>query len=311
MLSLNITLEKNNGQDRLNVPYTAHVDCPELIHYSRFEIPIRASYTGMKKTYGVEVAGFRLTTELVGALTAIVARLIEGISRAGRVPDYVFIARDAGIVYPVYTLGDEVFTPTPYGPVFQHVELAVIRQQLSDYLHEVKILGAHGRADKFHVRGVDPQTLQLIRPCFYLKKRVPNENEFWAPVFKSAQKLYTQAASEKREVPLDNGREVLALQSIVAEALEKDGRLNNRFDLRPDRLFRDEWEALKNSSLEEMNETLTVSTIPLKLYRTVEGQVIALEERAKEDRYSLFLGSDIADVKSRALRDFTRRGVGV
>ena len=310
MLTLNITLVQNNGQDRLNVPYEAHVECPELIHYPHFQIPIRASYTGMKKTYGVEIAGFRMTTELVGAVTAIVARLIEGITRAGRVPDYVFIARDAGSVYPVYTLGDEVFAPTPYGPLFQHVELAVVRQQLSDYLHETKILGAQGRTDKFHVRGVNPQTLQLIRPSFYLKKRVPNENEFWAPVFKSENTLYTWAASAKQEVPLANGKEVLALQAVVADALEKDGRLNNRFDLRPDRLFRDEWEALKTSALEDMNETITVNTVPLKLYRA-EEIVVALEERPKEDRYSLFLGADVADMKSRALRDFIRRGVGV
>ncbi len=96
--------------------------------------------------------------------------------------------------------------------------------------------------ETLHVRGVDKNTLGLVRPIYYLKKRVPGEAEFWAPVFKSedSRTIYTYAASAKREAPIDSGHEIMALHAMVAEALRKDGRLDNPYDLRSDRVFPDE-----------------------------------------------------------------------
>ncbi len=103
------------------------------------------------------------------------------------------------LVYPVYTVGDEVYATTPGGPVFRHVELAKVREFLSDCLHTMEEIGSVDRAETLHVRGIDKNTLGLIRPSFYLKKRVPSEAEFWAPVFKSedGRSIYTYAARAK------------------------------------------------------------------------------------------------------------------
>ncbi len=314
MLDITTTLEQNNGADRLSIPFIAHVECNQLVNRGpHFQIPVRASYTGMKKTYSVEVSGFRLTTEHVNNVPTLIERLMEGVTRLGRIPHYVFIARDAGVVYPVYTIDDEVLAPTPYGPLFQHIELAVVRKRLGDYLHDIKVLGAKGRTDKFHVRGVDRHTLQLVRPIFYLKKRdVTKEDDFWAPVFRSKEggHIYAYAASDRREAVIDSGKEVLVLHNLVANVLKDDGRLTNKFDLRPDRLFAEMWEQLKATLIDNGDE-LTVSGVSIPIYTAADGVTIGLEARLDEERYSLFLGGDIDGVREQAAADFARRGIGV
>lgn len=315
MLNITTTLEQNRGADRLNIPYYAHVECNQIINRGpNFQIPIRASYTGMKKLYAVEVSGFRLTTEHVNNIPTLIERLVEGVTRLGRIPHYVFIARDAGIVYPVYTIDDEVLAPTPYGPLFQHVELAVVRERLTDYLHEIKVLGAKGRTDKFHVRGVDRHTLQLVRPIFYLKKRdVSGETDFWAPVYKSKEgnHIYTYAANNRREALIDNGKEVFVLQNLVANVLKDDGRLTDSHELRPDRLFADLWDRIKDNVIAKDGDPLVVNGVEIPMYRTEEGVSVGMELRPNEERYSMFFGDNRDDVAERATRDFARRGIGV
>ena len=73
-------------------------------------------------------------------------------------------------------------------------------------------MGNDGLSDKLHVRGVNMHTLGLRRPVMYLKKRVPGEVDFWAPVFESGdgERIYTYAASARREVTIGEGQEVLA-----------------------------------------------------------------------------------------------------
>lgn len=171
MLDINVELERNKGQDRLVTPYFAHVRYPKCINFGpEFAIPIQAAYSGLKKVLNVDVCGFRLSAEQSSTIPEKIEQLLNGLTRSARLPHYVFIARDAGIVYPVYTFEDEVLAPTPNGPLFQHVELAVVRERLSDYLHDIKVLGTDGRTDKLHVRGISRHTLQLKRPALLSKK---------------------------------------------------------------------------------------------------------------------------------------------
>ncbi len=311
-LRIETTLERNTNSDRLTVPYFAHITCPDVINREpEFEVPVRAAYIGMKKTLSVEIAGFRMMTAQLSAIPSNIGRLMKGVVRGGRLPHYVFIARDAGTIYPVYTIDDVVVAPTPNGPLFEHVELAKVRERLSDYLHNIRVLGRNGRNDKLHVRGVHRRTLQLIRPKFYLKKRVPGEIDFWAPVFASidSPRIYAYAASDRREANLNDGREALVLRDHVAKLLQRENRLGNTYDLRLDRLFPDTWHALE-AHLNQADD-LNVNGFTLPTYTTDKGICIALEQRPDEDRYSLYIGADRDDVLEQATRDFLRRGIGL
>ncbi len=312
-LRIETTLERNTGSDRLTIPYYTHIHCPDVVNRDpHFEVPVRAAYIGMKKTFSIEIAGFRLMTEQLSAIPAKVTKLMGGVVRGGRLPHYVFIARDAGTVYPVYTIDDVVVAPTPNGPLFEHVELAKVRERLTDYLHSIRVLGKNGRNDKLHVRGVHRRTLQLIRPKFYLKKRVPGETDFWAPVFASidSPRIYAYAARDRREANFNEGREVLVLRDLVAKLLQRENRLTNTYDLRPDRLFPDTWHALE-AHLQRCDHDLVVNGFPLPTYTTEKGNYIALEQRSDEERFSLFMGSDRDEVTEQATRDFLRRGIGL
>ncbi len=313
MLPMTITLERNTGPKSLKVPYIAHIDCPGLINRGpQFDVPVRAAYDGMKKTLSVEIAGFRMMTDQLNQVPTIIDKLINSLIRSNQLPHYVFIARDAGTIYPVYAIGDEVVAPTPDGPIFQDAELAKVRERLSDYLHDTKVLGAHGRTDKFHVRGVHRFSLLLIRPKFYLKKRIAGEADFWTPVFASVDspRIYAYVANARRDTTIDNGREVLVLRDLVAEELIESGRLSDTFDLRPDRMFENTWLNLK-ATLTKCDHDLQINGVPIQLYQDQNGIHIGLEIRPDEERYSLFLGNDADAVEQQALRDFMRRGIGL
>lgn len=312
-LRIETTLERNTGSDRLTIPYLAHIHCPDVVNRDpHFIVPIRAAYIGMKKTFSIEIAGFRMMTERLAALPTNAEKLLNGIVRVGRMPHYVFIARDAGTVYPVYTIDDVVVAPTPNGPLFEHLELAKVRERLTDYLHSIRVLGKNGRNDKLHVRGVHRRTLQLIRPKFYLKKRVPGETDFWAPVFASidSPRIYAYAASDRREANINAGQEVLMLRELIAKLLQREKRLNNTYDLRPDRLFPDMWHDLK-SHLKRCDRDLNINGFSLPTYKDEDGIYIALEQRPDEERFSLFMGTDLDEVTEQATRDFLRRGIGL
>ena len=92
-----------------------------------------------------------------------VEQLCRSLLNMSRFPSYVFIARRAGHVYPAYTVEEEVvITTTGGGPVFRHVELARVHHYLTEYLHQIKILGKDGRSDKRRVaqRGRRARPLQ-------------------------------------------------------------------------------------------------------------------------------------------------------
>lgn len=312
----NFSGEHESAPYLMSVSLEGHVIPPDT-HY---HIPIYRDQmvrdldgTAGRLPYSIEVCGFRLEAQTPDALLRPTAELLDGLINMARLPTYIFAAGRSMLIYPVYTIEDEVFATTPGGPVFRHVELAKVRSYLSDYLHTMEELGTVGHAETLHVRGVDSTTLGLIRPIFYLKKRVTGENEFWAPVFRSpdGRTVYTYAASAKREVAVRNGLEVLDLQAVVAQALIADRRLEEPYDLRPDRLFPDQWHQLRSLmtpqpyTVSQIGENMAVS---LPTYRYGKCYAAA-EHRTGEDRYNLFLGVDPLDLRQRIAQDFLRRGL--
>lgn len=311
-MTMNITVQRNKGANRLEIPYIAEVEVPHL-HSARrtFSIPVYASYIGMKKTLAVEICGFRMQTQRFEEVSVLVERLINALINSARLPTYVFIARLAQIVYPVYTVGDEVYAVTPRGgPILRHVELAKVREYLTDYLHDSSLLGAEGQRDKLHVRGVNGQTLELHRPIFYLKKRITGQTDFWAPVFSSSdgRRIYTYAASAKRETPVNDGREILTLRDLVAHLLIQDKRLKGFYDLRPDRLFPETWHALE-AQLEPVGDTIHVMGMALPVYQTRDETWVSAELRPDEERYNLYLGATRDELMWHICQNLERRGV--
>lgn len=301
---MNITLKPTDGGA---TPFVAEVESADWLHARLpLRIPIYVS-DGAPAVYDLELCGFRLEAPAPEALLGPAAQLLDALTNVSRLPDYVFIARRSRGIYPVYTVGSEVLATTPGGPVFRHVELAKVREYLSDYLHLAGILGAPGRSEKLHVRGVDPETLALKRPIFYLKKRTPGEDAFWAPVFLSDDetRIWTYAANHLREVYVDDGKEVLLLREIVAQALITDGRLRHDHDLQADRLFPETWERLSRHLLRETAD-LDVDGRTLPLYRAAH-LMLALEHRPDEERYSLYLGSDRRQLTERVRNNLARR----
>jgi hypothetical protein len=257
------------------------------------------------------VFGFRVEGRTPEEVEGLVEKLVPGLINMARLPTYVFIARRSHQMYPVYTVGDEVFVTTPGGPLFRHVELSKIRDYLTEYLHIMGELGAPGKSEKLHVRGVHRLSLQLVRPLFYLKKRGENghEHEVWAPVFPSmtSEAIYTYAASGRREVELDNGYEVFALRQQVALALIADKRLKDEADLRADRLLPEYFEQVKKN-LTPLNSKLVQNGLEMPIYKA-RSKVVAVEHRPDEDRYSFYVGTDLEDLRQRAARDMVRRGL--
>lgn len=305
------TLEQNSGENSESIPYfvaleivTETVDAGTVFH-----IPVTVELSSKGKQYSVNICGYTRKSNQIDAMPNIAGQLVNQLISIARLPSYVFIARRAREIYPVYTKGHEVFATTPGGPAFEHVELAKVREYLTDYLHDIGTLGGNGLSDKLHVRGVNMHTLGLRRPVMYLKKRVPGQVDFWAPVFESGdgERIYTYAASARREVPIGQGQEVLALQELVAGKLKENGRLSNIYDLRPGRLFPDYWERLKATLTPQ--DGITVNGIDIPLYNN--GALWVGEEmREEEDRISLYLGSDATDIHTRASADLDRRHVG-
>ncbi|GAB4431534.1 MAG: hypothetical protein Kow0031_12660 [Anaerolineae bacterium] len=309
---MKIYLEQNSGSDSSSTPYFANIEIStvSIDVNTRFKVPISESVNGKTK-YKANVCGFAVEGDDPEIVVGFMEKLLPRLVNMARLPTYVFIARRSHKMYPVYTYGDEVFATTPGGPLLKHVELAKVREYLSDYMHTIGTLGTPGKSEKLHVRGVHRETLQLVRPLFYLKKRAASddENEFWAPVFPSMTKsaIYTYAASGRREAEADNGYEVFLLRQQVAEALIADKRLKDQADLRVDRLLPEYYARLKEN-LTPLGSKLAASGMELPLFKA-KSKVVAVEHRAGEDRYSFYVGRDVATVQGRAAKDLLRRGL--
>lgn len=279
----------------------------------QFTIPINERKNGVTK-YTAQMCGFQVESDRKKDMPRLVHYLLSNLINVGRLPDYVFIANRAKRIYPVYTIGSNVAVTTPNGPVFRHVELAKVREYLTDYLHTTKILGEGGKSDKLHVRGINRHNLGLRAPLFYLKKYTENEERFWAPVFENGDGtgIYVSAADSRRDVPKENGEEVLRLSKLVSELLLTQNRIKNRFDLRADRLKQAYWETVK-STLTPTDSNISAGGQTLDVYQS-GSDFVAVEYRGKasgesSDRYGLYLGSSLDDLKSRVTTDFRRRGL--
>lgn len=310
-VAVKVSLERNLSTDFSAevYPYTVRVEiCTATIDVGHvYQIPAFVRYRGLEKSFGVDVCGFRVVAKRPHDLTNEVEALLRKLISTARLPTYVFVARLTHKVFPVYTVHDEVVAFTSGGVVFRHVELAKVREYLTDYLHDVGILGEKGR-DKLHVRGVSQTTLGLRRPVFYLKKRVPGQTDFWAPVFQSGdgRTIYAYAASRRQEVARQGGEEVLTLWEQVARALIADRRLKQVHDLRPDRLMPGFWEQLR--SRVTAVGAVEANGVAASLYR--RGDLwIGVETRADEERFGLFMGTSAQDVAARMEQDFTRRNI--
>ncbi len=297
-----------------NQPYTVHFDMSfdVLPPNNQFEVPI---YRGERKKFQGNIAGFRAEADTVEEVAKLMHWLLVNVINMARTPTYVFVARTSKRVYPVYTLGDEVFVTTPGGPTFRHVELAKAREYLGNYLNEIGEIGEAG-VETLHVRGVHRTTLALVRPIFYLKKRIAGQTDFWAPVFpsRSGESIYTYAASERREQPVTTGMEVLNLTYIVASGLMANQRLSERFHLRPDRLLPTWWQRLEAHS-ERLPQVIRVDqnvdpNLPneLALYQ-IPYLTFALDPRRHENRPSLYLGESVEEIRSHIAQDYLRKGL--
>jgi hypothetical protein len=306
---MKIFFEPNRGPNNNTIPYTMIVEigASELDWERTFRIPVLLSHGII---YLVEACGLQVKASTLKELGPMAQSLMLTLEYMSRLPTYVFITRRSRKVLPVYTLGDKVIANTQQGVSFQHIELAKVREYVTDYLQQIGDLGPFERGDKLHVRGVDKERLSLIRPAFYLKKRamLGRENEFWAPVFYSQdddQTIFAYAASTKHQAKINQGQEVFELRDKVAQALIKNDRLQVNYNLRADRLMPEHWQQVK-SILTALPRKLTYEGIKLPLYAG-DDFLVALEYRSAEDRYSLFLGENDEDLHNRVAQDLIRR----
>jgi hypothetical protein len=311
---MRVLLEKNCGDNSAVVPYIAHVEIatttPDL--NATFHVPVFLQHVKDKSVYHAEVCGFQVKAHTSAEIAPGIEELVPSLINAARLPTYIFVARHSRHLYPVYTVGDEVFATTPGGPVFRHVELAKVREYLTDYLGQIGELWRPGNKDRLHVRGVHKETLALVRPVFYLKKRAQNaqDNEFWAPVFPSDDetRIYTYAASAKREEVINCGHELLSLRTQVAQALIADKRLQEELELRADRVMQPYWQRLA-AILTPLSCQLVYKDIKLKVYQNWEDWVAVEYRPNDENRVSLYFGRDADDLRDRTSQDFARRGL--
>lgn len=306
---MKISFEPNRGPNNGTIPYfmIVEIGASELDWERTFRIPVLLSH-GI--AYLVEACGLQVKASTLKELGPLAQSLMLKLEYMSRLPTYVFITRRSRKVFPVYTLGDKVIAVTQQSLSFQHIELAKVREYLTDYLQQIGDLGPFERGDKLHVRGVDKERLSLIRPTFYLKKRplVGRENEFWAPVFYSQERddqIFAYAASTKHQATIAHGQEVFELRDKVAQALINDGRLLVNYNLRTDRLMPEHWAQVKET-LTAQPRKMMYEGIKLPLYKG-DGFLVALEYRSAEDRYSLFLGENDEDLRDRVAQDLIRR----
>lgn len=310
---MQLALIQNSESDNSLIPFYLRIEVAALSPDLRkpFFIPVHYQHARDRSIYKVNICGISLEARTAADLVPRIEKIIPPLLRNARLPSYVFIARHSRRIYPIYTFGKEFLALITGGPMFRHVELAKIREYLTDYLHQTGELWPPTTNDHLYVRGVDLLTLELVRPVFYLEKQpqFATDNEFWAPIFPQpdGSGLYTFAASAKQTVQNNQGREVLQLRSIVAQALIANRRLTQDYDLRLDRLIPHLWTQLR-TNLVDYSTRFISPRLELSLYQD-NHTLVALEYHPDEDRYSLYFGSDAEDLRLRTATDLLRRGL--
>jgi hypothetical protein len=93
-----------------------------------------------------------------------------------------------------------------------------------------------------------------------------------------------------------------------------DKRLNHTYDLRLDRLMADTWQRLQSTMIKvpsrlQINTPLKkISSHELEIYKNGMAYV-AIEARLSENRFGIFLGNGLDDLKQRLVTDYLRRGI--
>lgn len=303
--------------------YVTHIEGLQegLQKQRELHIPLSTFKQNGQLCYRAALGGHYLQATNPSELAGLIRRWLASVIHFGRLPDYVFIARKIGLMYPVYTVGSEVCAVVSNsGPVFRHVELAKVREYLRDYLRS---LPNFQTGDPLHIRGIHQRTLALKRPALYFRKRIFRQTEFWAPVFENTagDALYAYAVNARREAPKTNGLEILQLHQQVSQALQNDHRLEQACDLRLERLQAAYWFRLK-AKLTSLPEEIIVAGQALSAYQSPltpsrflvveacqETPAAATPTEAPSDavRYNLFLGDSLEDAHRRVIQDFIRR----
>lgn len=312
---MEISLKKNNADNRKAVPYHINIKLAPIKSNNfatNFQIPLNLKPLNGQNHYAAEMCGLQLQESSPQSVLNKIKKVGPTLVNLNRMPTYVFIARHSLRVYPVYTSRKEILGLTVQGgPVVRHVELAYVRDRVGKYLNDAHVIGRSGTFEKLHVRGVHQKTLALVRPIFYLKKRplTSRDTEFWTPVFPSEERdsIYAYVLDKKYEAKEAEGDEVFQLRSQVSRALMADQRLSEDFDLRADRLLPDYWAKLE-TKLDAQPGRLDYNSSSLPMYRH-QNHLVAVEQRANEERYSLYIGYDDADLRQRAGKDLARRRI--
>jgi hypothetical protein len=102
------------------------------------------------------------------------------------------------------------------------------------------------------------------------------------------------------------------LRHTCAEALISDKRLLDNHDLRVDRLTPDYWAGMRVMLKPEpygliISQTAKTNGSQIPLYRN--GALVAVEIRREEERWSLFFGERMEDLRRRVAEDYVRRGL--
>ncbi len=106
---------------------------------------------------------------------------------------------------------------------------------------------------------------------------------------------------------------MLRLQRLVSDALIEQGRLEDPFDLRPDRLYPGALDNLLDGLTRQPYDLAYLARddedkTMLPLYRNGRTYVV-VEHRQSEERYSIFVGRDPLDIRFKIGQDMERRNV--
>ena len=121
------------------------------------------------------------------------------------------------------------------------------------------------------------------------------------------QQIYTYVASARRDVPIEDGTEVLTLRELAAQVLQTDKRLNDLYDVRPDRLMTNYWQRLESVLTEE--DPIKINGVDVPVYSRNKNLWIGLEKRVQEKRFGLYIEQSPDLLKQRIQQDFDRRHI--
>ena len=152
---MEIVLEKNSADTRKIIPYYVYIELSSVktSFETQFHVPIYLKLIRGQNHYAAEICGLQIQENSPQSVLNAVKKVAPTLENLGRMPTYVFIARHSLRVYPVYTSRNENLGLTVRGgPVVRHPELACVRDRVSRYLNEIRVLGKSKKIKKLHFR---------------------------------------------------------------------------------------------------------------------------------------------------------------